>query len=180
LADTQALQEELEALQYALKTERDGYQYFKEASERTDFPLARKFFGQLAEDEVEHIRLINEFHDAMKASAGDADIKIPDKPEDYKKRLKTIFQTAIQDIDKNVRPDAGVLDVYKHSMELETQAADFYKKRREATSFPRVKEFYDWLFHFESGHYAMLSETLSYLQNPEQWYQDLERSIFEG
>jgi rubrerythrin len=180
LAETQALQDELEALQYALKTEKDGYQYFKEASERADFPLARKFFGQLAEDEIEHIRLINEFHDAMKAASGDVDIAIPAMPDNHKARLRTIFEAAKDEIDRNVKPDTGILDVYTHAMDLETKAADFYKERREATPFPKVREFYDWLFHFESAHYAMLSETLSYLKNPEQWYQDFERSIFEG
>jgi len=35
LAAKDALSEELEALQLALKTEEDGYRYFKESSERT-------------------------------------------------------------------------------------------------------------------------------------------------
>ncbi|MBU1652828.1 ferritin family protein, partial [bacterium] len=169
-----------EALQYALKTERDGYQYFKDASDKAQHAVTKKFFAQLAEDEVEHIRLINEFHDALKDSAGTAELRIPKDPENYKKRLKTIFDEARKDFDENVKQDTGILEVYRHSMDLETQAANFYKERRDVTKFEQVKKFYDWLFHFESGHYAMLSETLSYLENPEQWYLDFERSIFEG
>lgn len=180
MADTQALQEELEALRYALKTERDGYQYFKDASDKAKHAVTKKFFAQLAEDEVVHIRLINEYHDALKQSSGSAEIEIPNSPENYKKRLKTIFDEARKDFDENIKHDTGILEVYQHSMDLETKAANFYKERRDVTKFDQVKKFYDWLFHFESSHYAMLSETLSYLENPEQWYQDFEKSIFEG
>ena len=180
MADNQALNEELEALQFALKTEKDGYQYFLEASDRTNNPITKKFFASLADDEIIHIRLIDEFHDALKASSGGASLNIPDTPENYKLRLKTIFEVAKKEIKEAVKPDTGILEVYRHSMDLETKAAEFYKQRREATKFEQVKKFYDWLFHFESDHYAMLSETLSYLENPEQWYQDFERSIFEG
>ncbi len=180
MTDNQALSDELEALQFALKTENEGYEYYKEASNRTDHPVTKKFFARLAEDEIEHIRLINEFHDSLSESGGSTEINVPETPEKFKVRLKTIFEDAKKNFKDNVKPDTGILEVYRHSMELETKAAEFYKERREVTKFESVKEFYDWLFHFESDHYAMLSETLSYLENPEQWYQNYENSIFEG
>ena len=180
MADHDALNQELEALQVALKTEQDGYQYYMESSQRSDHPVVKKFFASVAEDENEHIRLINEFYRSMKEQSGDSRVKVPEAPGDYRQRLKTIFEEAQKDLKQHVKPDAGVVDVYQHAMDLETRAAQFYKQRGEATSFENARRFYDWLFHFESDHYRMFSETLSYLQNPEQWFQDYEKSIFEG
>jgi rubrerythrin len=180
LIDQKALAEELEALQYSLKTEEDGYSYYRDASERTDHLVAKKFFATLAEDEKEHINLINQFHSSMKENPEGADVELPESPGDHRKKLKTIFEEAQRDIKRNVPPDTGILEVYRHAMDLETKAANYYKERRDVTSFERSRKFFDWLFHFESYHYQMLSETLSYLQNPEQWFQAYEKSIFEG
>lgn len=180
MSDQTALAQELEALQLALKTEQDGYAYFRESSERTEHPVAKKFFASLAEDEKVHIQLIKEFHDSLQQSPEGADIQLPEAPGDHRMRLKTIFEEAQKDLKENITPDTGILDVYKNAMDLETKAANFYKERRDVTAFDRAKEMYDWLFHFESHHYQMLSETLSYLESPEQWYQDYEKSMFEG
>ncbi|MFH1862732.1 MAG: ferritin family protein [bacterium] len=174
------LKEELEALQIALKTEQDGYQYFKESSERTNHPVAKKFFASLASDEMIHIELIKEFHRSLQSDPDSAAVSLPNIPGDLHIRLKTIFEEAQAEIDQNIPPDTGILDVYRHSMDLEVKAAEFYKQRRDATTFKRARKIYDWLFHFESYHYRMLSETLSYLENPNQWFLDLEKSIFEG
>lgn len=180
MIDNEALSEELEALQYSLKTEEDGYSYYREASERTDHAVARKFFATLAEDEKGHIELIKQFYGSMQESPEGVEVELPELPGDHRKKLKTIFEEAQKDIRKHVPPDTGILDVYKHAMDLETKAANYYKERRDVTSFERARKFFDWLFHFESYHYQMLSETLSYLQNPEQWFQAYEKSIFEG
>lgn len=180
LTEQNNLREELDALQYALKTEEDGYKYYRQSSDRTEHPVAKKFFANIAEDEIEHIRLIKEFYQSLEKSPETAKITLPAAPGEPLKKLKTIFEQAQKDIKKNIPVDTGILDVYKHAMKLETEAAEFYKKRRDLTKFEQAKKFFDWLFHFESYHYQLLSETLSYLENPEQWYQNYEKSIFEG
>jgi rubrerythrin len=180
MPDEKSLMEELEALQYALKTEEDGYKYFREASARTQDALAKKFFATLANDEFVHINLIRDFHKTLSASASGENIALPKLPEGYKARLKTVFQEAAKEMKKNITPDTGVLDVYRKSMDLETKAANFYKERAAVTKYEQVKKLYDWLFHFESEHYRMLSETLSFLEKSDLWYLDFEKAIFEG
>ncbi len=176
-----ALREELEALQVALKTERDGFDYYTESAKRTQHPVAKKFFLHIAEEEKVHIRLIKDFHDELKKSEGrSADVHVPPPPKDYHERMKTIFEEALKEIEGHVSSETGILDVYRKSMELESKAAEFYKDRRDRTPWDSVKKLYDWLFHFENDHYRMFSESLAYLENPEQWYQDYEKSIFEG
>ena len=180
MIDAKALSEELEALDLSLKTEEDGYKYFVKSSERTNHPVAKKFFATLAEDENVHIELIRDFHKSLQSDPESGSVQLPEAPGDHRRKLKTIFEEAQKDIKEKVTLDTGILDVYKHAMDLETKAADFYKQRRDVTKFERAQKIYDWLFHFESYHYQMLSETLSYLANPEQWFQEYEKSIFEG
>lgn len=180
MADEKDLKEELEALQTALKTEEDGYQYFKEAAERTTNPVAKKCLTSVAHDECEHISIIKNFYRALKEKPQGGMVELPKPPQDYRKRIKTIFQEAMKDIKEKVGKDTIVTDVYRNAMDLETKAADFYKKRREVTRFEQARKLYDWLFLFESDHYRMFSETLSYLENPNQWFLDEEKAIFEG
>ncbi|TKJ37950.1 hypothetical protein CEE37_13380 [candidate division LCP-89 bacterium B3_LCP] len=180
LVDNKALAEELEALQFALKTEQDGYAYYSDASSRTNHAVAKRFFASLADDEKEHISLIKEFHASMQESPEGSEVQLPDLPGDPRKSLVTIFEEAKKEIDHNVPADTGILGVYRHAMDLEDKAAKYYEQRRDASPFERARKFFDWLFHFENYHYQMISDSLSYLENPEQWYQDYERSIFEG
>lgn len=180
MPDENARIEELQALEHALKTEEDGYKYYREASTRTQDPLARKFFATLANDEFLHITLIKEFHRNLTTNPMDQRITLPNFPEDYKSRLKTVFEEARQEIHEKVKPDTGVLDVYRDSMALETQAANFYQGRLAASQSESAKQLWDWLFRFESEHYRMLSETLSFLEKSDLWYMDQEKAIFEG
>lgn len=180
MPDENARKAELEALEYALKTEEDGYKYYRESSTRTQDPLAKKFFASIANDEFLHINIIKEFHKTLADTQKDQAITLPNFPEDYKARLKTIFEEASKEIKKAVSPDTGVLDVYRNAMDLETKASNFYKERAAVTKYPQAKTLYDWLFRFESEHYRMLSETLSYLEKSDLWYMDQERAIFEG
>jgi len=180
VSDSKALQEELEALQTALKTEEDGYAYYMEASNRTSHPLAKKFFASVAGEEMVHIALIKEFHKSLREEREGSNVVLPQIPPDYKQRLKTIFEEARRDLSGKITPDTGVLDVYRTSMELETKAANFYQERARSSAYEPVRKLYDWLFHFESDHYRMFSETLSYLEKPEQWFMEQEKSIFEG
>ncbi len=180
MPDEKARKEELEALEFALKTEEDGYAYYRDSSARTQDSLAKKFFATLANDEFLHINLIKDFHKAMAAGSADQPVALPNFPKDFKSRVKTIFEEARKEIKDKVTTDTGVLDVYRTAMDLETKSANFYKERLAATKFDQVRKFYDWLFRFESDHYRMLSETLSFLEKSDLWYLDNERAIFEG
>jgi rubrerythrin len=180
MPDEKSRKEEMEALEIALKTEEDGYKYFREAVTRSADALVKKFFSTLANDEFVHINLIKEYHANLAASALDQQIALPNFPDDYKSRIKTIFEEARKEIKGKVTPDTGVLDVYRNAMDLETKAANFYKERVAITKYPQAKKLYDWLFRFESEHYRMLSETLSYLEKSDLWYMDFEKAIFEG
>lgn len=180
MADRDALKEELEALQIALKTEEDGYVYYTESSRRTKHPVARKFLLSVAGDEMVHIELIKKFYTTMEKTSGTGVVELPRASHDYRERMKTVFEEAMKELKGKMEVEIGILDVYRHSMDLETKAAEFYKQHRDATKFDQIRKFYDWLFLFESEHYRMFSDTLAYLKNPEQWYQEFEKSIFEG
>jgi len=178
--EDKALHQELEALQLALKTEEDGYHYYTEAAQRSQHPLVKKFFSAVANDECGHIFIIKDFYQALKASPKTGEVKLPEAPADYKKRLKTIFEDARREIQGTITLDTGILDVYRHSMDLETKAANFYKERAAKTKYSQAKKLYDWLFLFESDHYRMFSETLSYLEKPDLWHLEFEKAFFEG
>jgi rubrerythrin len=180
MTDEKALKEELQALEIALKTEEDGYKYFQEAAQRTQNPVARRFFNSIANDECQHIFLIKEFHKSLQEKRGGEGIVLPKDHTDYKIRMKTIFEDARKDLKGTVKSDTGVLDVYRTAMDLETKASNFYKERSAKTKFPHIKEMYDWLFMFESDHYRMFSESLSYLEKPDMWFMEQEKPIFEG
>ncbi len=180
MPDAKALKDELEALQIALKTEEDGYHYYKESSEKTNNAVAKKFLATIANEECAHIFLIKDFYRSLLENREGKEITIPVMPEDYKTRIKTIFQEARKELQGANAADTGVLEVYRKSMDLESNAANFYKEHAAKTKFDQVRKLYEWLFRFESDHYRMFSETLSYLEKPDLWFLEQEKSIFEG
>jgi rubrerythrin len=55
-----AMESELEALNIALKFEKEGYDFYKDVASRADSGKEKELFERLAEEENDHYRILNE------------------------------------------------------------------------------------------------------------------------
>lgn len=172
--------EEFESLKLAIKTEQDGRKMYMEATERVSNPLAKSTLTTLADEEFIHIRVIEDFYNDLKAG-GEGKISADmEKALSYDLRKKTIFEAAKDRMDAAVVSEPDVFEIYRTAIKFEEDGAKMYQEMAGKTTNPLAKKLYDFLNVQENEHYRILSETLHYLENPNQWFTEQEKPHFEG
>jgi len=178
MATTQA---ELESLNTAIQTEKDGRAFYQEATQRSANPLAKTVFETLAAEELVHIETIKAFYDSLKERGTCRGLE--DKLQERlhpQARLKNVFERARQHMDREVKADAGSLEAYEAAMKLEQAAYDMYQRLIAETTDDMARRLYQFMLAQENEHYAFLKETHDYLGNPADWFVREERPHFEG
>jgi rubrerythrin len=174
-------QEELRSLNTAIKTEKDGRDFYLEAARRAANPLAQSVFGHLAAEELVHIELIQKFYDSLKATGTcqevESSLKAPETPQT---RMKNVFEKARQNMDQEVKADTASLEAYKKAMEFEQKAYDMYQKLVESSGDCMAEKLYRFMMEQENQHYVFLKETHDYLEKPGDWFLRQEKPHFEG
>ena len=178
MATTQA---ELESLNTAIQTEKDGRAFYQEATQRAANPLAKVAFETLADEELAHIETIKAFHESLKETGTGKEVGelIQDEPQ-ASARLKNVFQKARQSMDQTVKADVGSLEAYAAAMKLEQKAYDMYQRLIAGTTDEMARRLYQFMLEQENQHYAFLKETHDYLESPASWFVKEERPHFEG
>lgn len=172
--------EEFESLKLAIKTEQDGRKMYLDASERVSNPLAKSTLTTLADEELIHIKVIEEFYNDLK-EGGEGTISADlEKALSYDLRKKTIFEAAKGRMDAAVVSGPDVFEIYRAAIQFEEDGAKMYQDMAGKTANPLAKKLYDFLNAQENEHYRILSETLHYLENPDQWFVEQEKPHFEG
>jgi rubrerythrin len=163
---------ELEALQLALKMEGDGRQFFLEARDKATHPLAKETFQSLAEWELEHMRIIEQFHASLKDTGEWESVEqLQTKKGEATKTFKTAFQKVRENIDETVKAKADDLEAYRIAKDIESKLIVFYQEQAKQTSSNNAKRFYDFMADQEREHYQILDNSLQYLENPAQWFE---------
>jgi len=170
--------EDLEALKLALKSEQDGYEFYKKAEARVVSPLAKPVFSALAKDEFEHIRIIRKFCAAL-----EKDLEWPslDKElEGMTTQTKTVFEKASEELAERIKVGATDSEAYKAALQLENEAYTLYARLLQEAEDAKAKELYRFMGRLEMEHWNFLADTLLFLDNPQQWFFLHEKPIIEG
>jgi len=172
---------DLEALQLALKMETDGYNFFKDASERIKNTLAKETFKSFADWELEHIEFIKKMYQELKEKGKWISIEeMSQKKGAATSAIKTIFKKKHEEIDEHVKIDSSDLDAYRLARDIEDKAVVFYREKAESTDNEPAKQFYRFMIDLESEHYQILDSSYRYFENPSQWHLDEEGPLLDG
>jgi len=166
----------------AIELEKKGYDFYTETAKKTSNPLASSTLKSLAVREMEHLNRVKEFYQDI---AGEKKLKsdwlkgveIPPKKEEI---LKPILQKLKSALDKKFETDKEINDAYMIAEGLERDSFNLYDKISKESDNEIAKKFYAALAQEEREHYAILEETLQYLNNPGDWFKKEERWIVEG
>jgi len=105
----------LESLDFALRFEREGYEFFEKAAKITNNSLGREVFQTLAEEEDVNMKKIMEvYRDLEKKGKWEERITVVGNPD----RVKTVFADAVEKIDKDIKASTSDLEALKKAMEL--------------------------------------------------------------
>lgn len=139
-----------DVFKYAILVESRGYEFYKATAERTANEVAKRFFEEFAEEELDHKRILAELYttwrdkskwdeDILKTGRVHGfDIHDPILSQAFKKSLSTTtFDTTALDI----------------AIVLEKEARDFYAKAAQKVEDAELKKILVWLAQFEDEHY---------------------------
>lgn len=158
---------DLEPYRIALKLEREGRQFFIDASKSTTSDLARKTFRFLAEEEGRHIRKIEEFKASLDKSQGGDLLDVGESDADAKFEQ---FISLLEEVKDEFRPTESDVEAYRMALRFENGAEDFYQEMFDKADNPLVKKFYRWLIVEESMHSRVINSCLKFLENPSEWF----------
>jgi rubrerythrin len=166
----------------AIELEKKGYKFYSETADKTDNPLVISTFKSLAERERLHIERIYEFYQNLtgeKILKSDW-LKEVEVPPSRQELLKPILEKLEKNLDKKFETREDINEAYKIAEGLERDSFTLYEKIAEESVDETAKKFYSALAKEEREHYAILDETLQYLNHPADWFRKEERWIVEG
>ena len=168
-----------EILEYAITFEKDGYDFYRSASEKVSNPVGKKMLEWLAREETEHIKKLERAYESVKAAEGWGDAKLHTGEYDQF-RFKTLFSQAKEKVKGIVEADTDDLRALELAMEMENKGYTFYTKALKEIEDPHGKALLESLARDESDHYDALQNTHTYLKTPDLWFAWEEGHMFEA
>lgn len=169
----------LSILRQAMGNELEGQALYLEAIERTADELGKKMFRSLAQDEQEHLQILQIEYAALTGTGQWLDLEAAKKEEpDPSLHL---FPHEEETIERLIPEDASDLNALEIAMDFERRGYRLYEKAAAETSDPTAQAIFHFLVEEESRHFALLDNAHDYLANQGIWYfDDLEKPFFEG
>lgn len=164
------------AFKEAVRFEESGREFFIKAADTSKNPMAREIFTNLAYEELKHIKRIKEVFDALVSNG-----KFPEQlPKSENLPWKNIFRDALNKFKDLVNPKMLELDSIKLGLDFESKGYKMYDDLAKKAANPLEKEFFETLRDEEEGHYLAIENLKKFIENPVDWYGELEHHIFEG
>lgn len=158
----------MNAIDYALKLEKDGKAYYtKQAQCAKDLQL-KKLFEMLANDEQRHYEIISGFKDKNYIYKGTYTFKT----------TRNMFSEMLKD-EKCFEVEVTNLDAYEHAVEMEKESVKLYLDQAKLTSEPSEKETLLKLAAEENKHQIILENLMDFIRKGLDWSESPEFSHLE-
>ena len=166
----------------AIELEKKGFDFYTKTAAKTSNPLAASTLNGLAQRELDHLEKIKEFFKNLtgEKKLGSDWLKSVDVPPRKEELLKMILNKLKGSLEKKFETEKDIIEAYKIAEGLERDTYTLYDKISKESSDETAKKFYAALAMEEREHYAILEDTLQYLNNPGDWFKKEERWIVEG
>ncbi len=151
-------------IDYALQTEKDGENYYRELASRAGNLGVRSVFELLADAEAEHYQLFMRMKQGQPANRGDA------RPI---ARIKTLF-AEMRDGGGMEAPTNDQIEAYIMAREMERESQAGYAQRAQKLTDPEQREICLQIAQEEEKHYLILDNLIRFLQRPDTWLEDAE------
>lgn len=155
--DEQELSSALLILNVAIQTEKDGREFYLNAAGKTSDAQGKALFTSVADDELEHLRLLQDQRDALMSKqrwlsrAGPRAEARPSRVEG----APIFSRTALA---RDINTYTSELSALRLAFLLEKDAVAFYSKAASETEEPDGKAMYEYLVEMEKEHQQVLQE----------------------
>jgi rubrerythrin len=163
--------EDMDALELAMKMEKDAISFYSEAARKVQHPAGKKMFQTVTEDEKRHLEMIGQII---------KDLQITHQDVSPIKSVKTVFETMKQEMMQKVAATSDEMEAFKIAMQMEKEGMEFYKKRLAAATKDKERALLERLIREEQQHYQLFANTHQFLSDTGNWFMWEERGIVEG
>ncbi|MBN2565879.1 MAG: ferritin family protein [Candidatus Eisenbacteria bacterium] len=165
-----------ERVDFALRTERDGHEFYQMAAKKTAHKLAKAAFELLSREELRHVALI----EALDKGLAGKD-KSPEAEEvtlkSLESSLKSIYGSASEETG-DVKFEAA--DAYQKAIELEKRITSLYTDYMMESDDEGARRLFAVLQKEEQHHLSLLQDMHSYLTKPGEWFVDRDGVMLDG
>jgi len=168
----------LAVLKEAIRNELDGQAMYLQAAERTKDELGQAMFRSFANEEEQHIHVLQVQYAEVNESGEWADIDAARKtPRDP----GLVLFPPEQEIREIIPKGTSDLEALQIAKDFENRAVRMYEQAASEADNPTAEAFYHQLSEWEGTHYELLDNSYDYLANKGEWYfQEVEMPMYEG
>ena len=157
-----------DVLAIALHNERRGYEILKDGEGAAKTPLGKATFEFLANEEINHMRLIEAFAGSIDTGAAWPPGEMtPLTKRDAGAKIKSIFDKCAAEFGKAGEHGEERMDIYEAALQMERHGHHFYSQAANQTTDERAKKLYEFLANEESRHYELIQDTRDFLELPD-------------
>jgi rubrerythrin len=167
----------ISALKFALDNEQKERDFYLANARRTKNLAGKNMFKQIADEEKEHFEMLKKLHEqwAMKKK-WPATVPLKVKKSLSGKILKSMSEKKAA----RIKGNEDDLKAVRVAIDFEARGMALYTKLEEGSDDPKEKAFFNLLASIERQHFLSLRDTEEFLTDPASWYQNLEKSSFDG
>ncbi|HPO51885.1 MAG TPA: ferritin family protein [bacterium] len=154
---------------FAVDFETKGVNLYMSLASKTSNLLGKELFYSLAEQEVQHARLIERVYIASNVK------QWVSNTSDIEAELKSFWDNAQQ---LNLKQDPGDLSGYELAMEMELKSISSYQQFLKKTDNEQEKKFLTWVIEEEKKHLDALRNVYYFLTSTGDWFQNEESKIW--
>jgi rubrerythrin len=164
-------EETMDALEMAMKMEKDAITFYTEAEKKTKYPAGKKMFQSITQDEKRHLEMISQIIKGL---------QITHKDVSPLKTVKSVFETMKDEMMKKIEVTNDELEAFKVAMQMEKEGMEFYKKTLAVSTKEKERALLERLIQEEQQHYELFANTYEFLADTGNWFMWDERGIVEG
>jgi rubrerythrin len=159
----------MRSIEFAIKMELDGEQYYTEQAEKHKNTNLHTVFLTLAKDERKHANILKDRLSHLTPELSDT--------TSYSE-YKNIFKQA-EDFNSSIKETLDQVDIYSFAMDKEKEAIELYKELLANATDEQDREIFEFLIREEETHYAILEDIVSHVSRPSEWVESAEFGLRE-
>jgi rubrerythrin len=161
----------MNAIEIAIKMEKDAINFYTKAAEKTSYPAGKKMFQSVTEDEKRHLSMLSQIFKEV-------DVRMDDISP--MRNIQTIFESMKDAMMQRVIATQDELEAFKIAMQMEQEGIVFYKKVATEMDRPKEKALFERLIKEEQQHYEIFANTYNFMKDTGNWFMWEEHSIVDG
>lgn len=161
----------MNAIEVAIKMEKDAITFYSEAADKTDSPVGKKMFLTITDDERKHLSYLSQIFKGLDFTVSDVSPM---------KQMKTVFEEMKDEMMQKIEATTDELEAFKIAMQMEKAGMEFYGRAAAEAKTEKEKKLFERLVTEEQQHYNIFANTYDFLKDTGNWFMWDEHSIVEG